>query len=157
MPQILGKQVGLQSLKSQETGRVTIPQINANLYYVPRIIILKNQIKGYGERNMVRLQHVDKGKLNKCILKASMDTTNHLRVYQWALRLYHPEALLQSLRLPVTNDILKTITILHLFKKKKILIKDTLPYMLYWKYVHVYRCMKKQIHDTIGLNVMLEI
>ena len=29
--------------------------------------------------------------------------------------------------------------------------------MLYWKYVHVYRCMKKQIHDTIGLNVMLEI
>jgi hypothetical protein len=28
-------------------------------------------IVGYAERNMIRTQHVDKGKLNKCMLKAS--------------------------------------------------------------------------------------
>ena len=31
-------------------------------------------IKGYTERNMIQQQHVDKGNLNKCILKASVDT-----------------------------------------------------------------------------------
>ena len=31
-------------------------------------------IKGYTERSMIRPQHVDKGKLNKCILKAIVDT-----------------------------------------------------------------------------------
>jgi len=36
------------------------------------------QLMGYTERRMIRPRHVDKGKLNKCLLKASVETVSCL-------------------------------------------------------------------------------
>ena len=52
-----------------------------------------------GSKNLYRVkhdttQHVDKEKLNKCILKTRVDSISYLRVHQWVLRLYHPVVLL---------------------------------------------------------------
>jgi hypothetical protein len=47
-----------------------------NLYNVGEThrISIENCIKGFADRSTIRLQHVDKGKLNKCILNTSLDT-----------------------------------------------------------------------------------
>ena len=42
------------------------------LAYLERTINIT--LKGYTERNMIQLQHVNKGKLNKCILKVYVVT-----------------------------------------------------------------------------------